>query len=412
MELKPGYKQTEVGVIPEDWEVLPLDRITDPKRPISYGIVQTGRPVHNGVRCVRVVDLDRGRVDATNLITTSADISAAYKRTQLTTGDLVIALRGKIGELALIEPDLDGANLTRGVALIAPLSGYDSEYLLHCLSSPRSKKIIEKNLNGSALQEIPIAALRKIPAVTPPLVEQRTIAAALSDVDALISSLDQLIAKKRDIKQATMQQLLTGKHRLPGFSGEWTRARLVDVAQLMRESVTPGYFPEKLFVHFSLPAFDAGQTPAIETGSTIGSNKFKVREGAILVSKLNPRIPRVWAPDDIPDDSVASTEFLVLLPTEKVSRSFLYVVCSSPRFCEQMELSATGTTGSHQRIAPSDALQITVLMPTDKDEQVAIASVLSDMDAEIAALEQRLDKTRAMKQGMMQELLTGRLRLI
>jgi type I restriction enzyme, S subunit len=83
MELKPGYKQTEVGVIPEEWQVRPLDSITDPKRPISYGIVQTGRPVNNGVKCVRVVDLENGRVRADDLITTSAEISASYKRTLL-----------------------------------------------------------------------------------------------------------------------------------------------------------------------------------------------------------------------------------------------------------------------------------------------------------------------------------------
>jgi type I restriction enzyme, S subunit len=163
MELKPGYKQTEVGVIPEEWQVRPLDSITDPKRPISYGIVQTGRPVNNGVKCVRVVDLENGRVRADDLITTSAEISASYKRTLLAKGDLVIALRGKIGELALIDEQLVGANLTRGVALIAPLSEYDSAYLLHYLSSPDNKRVLEKNLNGSALQEIPIGTLRKIP---------------------------------------------------------------------------------------------------------------------------------------------------------------------------------------------------------------------------------------------------------
>ena len=169
MELRPGYKQTGVGVIPEEWEVRPLAQITDPKRPIGYGIVQTGPRVTNGVRCVRVVDIENGQVNGDDLITTSQEISAAYKRTLLAEGDLVIALRGKIGALAVIEKDLIGANLTRGVALLAPLDGCDSKYLCHYLSSPNGKQVFERNLNGSALQEIPIATLRKIPAIVPPL---------------------------------------------------------------------------------------------------------------------------------------------------------------------------------------------------------------------------------------------------
>src|SRR5256885_151804 len=97
---------------------------------------------------------------------------------------------------------------------------------------------------------------------------------------------------------------------------------------------------------FSLPAFDAGKVPVAEHGSAIGSNKFRVPQESVLLSKLNPRIPRVWAPTEISEEAIASTEFLVLTPREGVSRSFLFVVCSSPSFCEQMELATTGTTGS------------------------------------------------------------------
>ncbi|MBV5273662.1 MAG: restriction endonuclease subunit S [Lamprocystis purpurea] len=131
-----------------------------------------------------------------------------------------------------------------------------------------------------------------------------------------------------------------------------------------------------------------------------------------MVSKLNPRIPRVWAPIDVPDHSVASTEFLILVPKESVSRKFLSAFCSSPYFCGEMELAASGTTGSHQRISPSSALNIAISIPLDPSEQTAIATILSDMDAEITALEARRDKTRDIKQGMMQELLTGRIRLV
>ena len=164
----------------------------------------------------------------------------------------------------------------------------------------------QENLNGSLVRSISI--------LVPPLPEQRAIAAALSDVDVLLAGVNRLIAKKRDLKQAAMQQLLTGQTRLPGFHGEWEVKRLGDVAALNRLNVVPALLPDKPFVHFSLPAFDAGKNAQIERGASIGSHKFRVPPNAVLVSKLNPRIPRVWAPSSVPENAVASTEWLVLMP--------------------------------------------------------------------------------------------------
>lgn len=160
--VRPGYKQTEVGVIPEDWDCIALQNLTDPARPIGYGIVQTGKAAHNGVKCIRVVDMVGGRIAPEQLITTSEEISQSYKRTLLRENDLVIALRGKIGAVVVIDGELAGANLTRGVALLSASEHFHSGYLSQYLSSSCGRNAIEKNLNGSALQKIPIAALRKI----------------------------------------------------------------------------------------------------------------------------------------------------------------------------------------------------------------------------------------------------------
>ncbi|MEH6541332.1 restriction endonuclease subunit S [Halopseudomonas sp.] len=284
----------------------------------------------------------------------------------------------------------------------------DYRYVHHRLIHTRLSDLVSTtalpSLSGNVLSQI------KFP--LPMLEEQRAIASALSDVDVLLTEIDRLIAKKRDIQQATMQQLLTGQRRLPGFSDKWEMKRLGDVASLNRFNIIPFATPDKTFVHFSLPAFDEGKRPVREPGAAIGSNKFSVPANAILVSKLNPRIPRVWLPQDIPTNAVASTEFLVLTPRDGVTREFLYVVCKSSSFCAQMELAATGTTGSHQRISPGSALGLSVNVPSEKSEQSAIATILFDMDTEIASLESRLEKTRQLKQGMMQELLTGRVRLV
>jgi type I restriction enzyme S subunit len=191
----------------------------------------------------------------------------------------------------------------------------------------------------------------------------------------------------------------------------WNARPLGELAQRSVASINPSSSPEVSFAHFSLPAFDATASPVIETGAAIGSNKLVVPSEAVLVSKLNPRIPRIWAPDNVPANAVCSTEFLVLIPCADVDRRFLKYVCLSPRVCAQMQLHAIGTTGSHQRIQPRQALAIEVYVPIDRSEQRAIATALSDVDSLLAGIDRLIAKRRDLKQAVMQQLLTGRTRL-
>ena len=424
MELKPGYKLTEVGVIPEDWSVARLDSITDPRRPISYGIVQTGHLINNGVRCVRVVDIENGRINPNNLITTSNEISDSYRRTVLQEGDLVIALRGKIGELARVDSGLVGANLTRGVAILSQNEAHDSKYLLHYLSSPISKRILERNLNGSALQEIPIATLRRIPAVIPSLAEQRAIAGALSDVDALIGALDQLLAKKRDLKQAAMQQLLTGHQRLPGFAGEWRDWKFGELFQFLKTGNNPR---SDLFevgdvgyvhygdIHTHPSAFldcRSVQLPRISRTKVNGVPFLE--DGDIVMVDASEDYVAIgkWVEvRNASDREIVAGLHTFLLRGDKtlVADGFKGYIQFLPSVKPSLVRLATGI--SVYGVSKSNVKTIAVSLPP-LAEQTAIAEVLSDMDAELAALEQKRDKTRLLKQGMMQELLTGRTRLI
>ncbi|MGC9963949.1 MAG: restriction endonuclease subunit S [Syntrophobacteraceae bacterium] len=392
MAVKPGYKQTEVGIIPVNWNA------------VSVGTIAS----FTSGSGISVASL-RGESSDTPVPVFGGNGIAGFTDWPLVREPTVVV--GRVGQKC------GEVYLTSGPAWITDNALY-----------PRTKhrefdvRFLALALNGAGLNDVknrndlPLvtqAILHAVRIAWPPdIKEQEAIAKASSDIDALIGSLDRLIAKKRDLKRATMQHLLTGKIRLPGFSGEWETKRLGEIADLHRRNVVPAASPDVMFMHFSLPAFDEGQRAVIEPGVAIGSNKFQVPQDAVLVSKLNPRIPRVWAPESIGPTAIASTEFLVLTPTDKISRSFLFVICSSPKFCEQMELSATGTTGSHQRISPGKALRIQIWLPTNSKEQTAISIILADMDAELAALEQRRDKTRALKQAMMQELLTGRTRLV
>jgi type I restriction enzyme S subunit len=220
--------------------------------------------------------------------------------------------------------------------------------------------------------------------------EQRAIAAALSDVDALLSGLDRLIAKKRDLKQAAMQQLLTGQTRLPGFQGEWEVKRLGDMLTIchgrnQREVEDPG-----------------GLVPILASGGKIGtaSRPLYDKPSVLIGRKGTINQPRYmetpfWTVD---------TLFYSAMKGENNAK-FLYY-----RFCliDWMQYNeASGVPSLSARTIEN--VEVTSPVPA---EQAAIASILSDMDAEITALEARRDKTRALKQGMMQELLTGRTRLV
>jgi type I restriction enzyme S subunit len=411
MELKLGYKQTAVGEAPEDWEVTPLASIGSFSK--GQGI-RKNEAASGHLPCIRYGEIYTHHNDIVRNYNSFISPEVARSSKRLSKGDLLFAGSGEtkaeIGK-AVAYIGEDEAYAGGDIVIFSPVAA-SSEFLGYLLNSPIAVRQKSSKGQGDAVVHISAAALGAVVVTLPPLPEQRAIATALSDVDALVAGLDRLIAKKRDLKQAAMQQLLTGQTRLPGFQGKWEAKRLGDMAELNRQNVVPASQPNQPFVHFSLPAFDAGAGAQVELGATIGSNKFGVPRNAVLVSKLNPRIPRVWAPEAVSANACASTEWLVLTPREGIERKFLFVVCCSSEFSGQMALAATGTTGSHQRISPRTALDIRLRVPVEQVEQIAIAAVLSDMDAELSALEARREKTRALKQGMMQELLTGRTRLV
>lgn len=410
-----GYQSTEVGVIPEDWEVKALGDITETNRPISYGIVQIGPFIANGIECLRVIDIDNGRINKNNLIRTTKEISYSYKRTILKAGDLVMPLRGKVGDIGIIDEDLVGANLTRGVSLIAIRQEFSGEYCKYYISAPFTRIRLEQSMNGSALQEIPIAALRNFKIAIPiSKNEQQAIAAALSDVDGLIEALEALIVKKRHIKQGTMQELLTGHRRLPGFTGAWGVKRLGEIgvffkgSGVKKEEALTGEIPciryGEIYTHHnnyikkfnSFISFDIAKTATkIKKGDLLfaGSGETKMEIGK-CVSFLDEH------------EAYAGGDIVIFRPLN-IDSLFMGYYCNTPLVVAQKSSKGQGDAVVH--ISSTALSEIEIPLPP-LPEQTAIAAVLSDMDAEIAALEAQLEKTRAVKQGMMQELLTGRVR--
>jgi type I restriction enzyme S subunit len=289
----------------------------------------------------------------------------------------------------------------------------DPRFYYYVFNSNEQQKLIRDGTIQTGVPHINLSILRGIPVQRPPLPEQRAIAETLGDVDALLSGLDRLIAKKRDLKQAAMQQLLTGQTRLPGFHGEWEVKRLGDVVDTDPENLSSDTSPNFAFNYIALEDVERGvlRSHSQQILATAPSRaRRKLRANDVLVSTVRPNLQSHLLFCNQPGAWICSTGFCVVRCHEGVSHPgyvFFHLFASS--VIRQIEALLTGS--NYPAINSSDVRALKIPIPHFA-EQTAIAAVLADMDAELSALEARRDKTVALKQAMMQELLTGKTRLV
>ena len=374
--LRAGYKQTEVGVIPVDWEVRPLGEVTD-------FLDGRRRPVK---------DTDRAKMRG-DIPYYGASGIVDYVNDFLFDEDLI--LLGEDGENILsrnrrLAFKVSGkAWVNNHAHVLRPKSGMELDYLVEFLES----RNYEQYNTGTAQPKLNKQVCSALPVVCPTPPEQRAIAAALSDVDALLAGLDRLIAKKRDLKQAAMQQLLTGQTRLPGFQGEWHWKRMGDVCR-----ITTG----KKDVNQGNPA---GQYPFFTCArDNTFSDSFSFDSEAILIAGNG----------EVGNLSYFKGKFEAYQRTYVLQDFSVGVTFLWHQLTAYLAASlGIGTIGSSiPYIKKGNLVNFEFKAPLDHGEQTAIAQVLSDMDAELTALQARRDKTCALKQAMMQELLTGKTRLV
>lgn len=311
------------------------------------------------------------------------------------------------------------------IKALVPRDDVDSDFLLWWLTANESVLLGITTESTHGTKRVPMDELRVVPIDVPPLREQRAIAKALSDVDALLDGLERLIAKKRDLKQAAIQQLLTGRNRLPGFRAEWKTSSLASVIGSLEAGVSVNSVEDKDqdlsrdMLILKTSAVSNGRFLPWESKRIaprdLGRARLHPLKDTIIISRMNTRdlvgecgyvdrdYPNLFVPDRL--WMTRHKEDL------RVSGRWLSYVLSSSSVKKLIGAAATGTSGSMKNLSKQAFLAIPILLPS-LEEQTAIAAVLLDMDAEIAGLEQRRDKTRLLKQGMMQELLTGRIRLV
>lgn len=419
-----GFKQTEIGVIPDDWSVKKLKQISPSQsvglviNPSSYYAVDGTIPMLVGSH------VRENRINWKNANKISPESNKKLPASRLNEGDLVTVRVGEPGVTAVIPPELDKANCA-SMMIVRKGDKFDSRWLCFLMNSKIGRERIEGVQYGTAQKQFNIVDAIDFLFPFPSKPEQTAIANALSDVDALLMELENLIAKKQAIKTATMQQLLTGKTRLPEFAYHQPTTATNDtlgnkdkaIIEGKRKGTKPselGEIPED----WEVKAFgqvmcirhgkdqkavqvNDGQYPIFGTGGKMGTTNTPLYDKP---SVLIGRKGTINKPKFIDDPFWTVDTLFYSEVSSKESAKFIYY-----KFCmiDWMQYNEASGVPS---LNASTIENVIASFPELK-EQTAIATILSDMDNEIQTLEQRLTKTRQIKQGMMQQLLTGRTRL-
>lgn len=411
MEVKPGYRQTEVGVIPDNWDSVLLDKIA--KRGSGHTPDKKHPEYWNGdIKWISLADSDA--LDDLYISETFAKITplgiANSSAVLHPAGTVVLSRDAGIGKSAIMSTAMAVSQHFMAWRCGPSL---DNRFLYYWLQSEKPE--FERIGNGSTIKTIGLPYFRALKIPLPPPPEQRAIAEALSDVDRLLNGLDRFIAKKRDVKQAAMQQLLTGQTRLPGFHSDWEEKTLGEVADVIKggglskgavssAGATPCVLYGELFTTYGrVISSVAGRTNSNEGVPSISGDVLM--PGSTTTTGIDLATASALLLDNV---ALGGDINIIRCKRKEYSPVFLAYFLTHTKRQAIAELSQ-GITIHH--LYGRDLKTLQVRLPS-VPEQTAIASVLTDMDAELAALEQRRQKTHALKQAMMQELLTGRTRLI
>jgi type I restriction enzyme S subunit len=405
------------GVSDDDWNEGQLLDVVQSGAPIGYGIVQPGPYVRDGVPVLAIRDLAKPSLRTAHR--TSPTIEEAYRRSRVTAGDVLISVKGTTGRVGIVPAGFEG-NISRDVARLRLTNDHDPGFWCQLLRSFAAQQTLQLAAVGSTRQELSIGTLKRLRFRFPSRREQERISEILSDADQLIAVLERMVAKKMAIKQGMMQQLLTSKTRLPGFTGPWREVRLRD------EGATYGGLTGK-----SKKDFDTGSAQFVTftevmagprlLGHALGRVSVRpserqnaVQRGDVLFNGSS-ETPEEVALAAVVDFDPSLTTFLNsfcfgyrLKRSSHIDPAYLAYFFRSDGGRALVAALAQGAT--RYNIAKTKLLDVSPVLPP-VDEQRAIAAALDDIDSEVSFLRRRLTKARDVKHGMMQQLLTSRMRL-
>ena len=417
VEMKSGYKMTEVGVIPEDWEVKNVSESCLIKARIGWQGLKKSEYMSSGdYLLITGTDFDNGQVNWKSCAYVSKARYEQDSNIKIRPQDILISKDGTIGKVAYLGMIPKAGTLNSGIFVIrANDRKIDQVFLSKIFMSFYFEEFLNRLVAGSTINHLYQKDFVKFCFPRPNSEEQVAIAAALSDVDSLISALTKKIEKKKAIRQGLMQQLLTGKKRLPGFCGDWVKKKVSSVSDILR-----GGSPRPIENYI----VKSGGVNWIKIGDVDSSAKYIFRTNEQIIESGIQYSRFVHSGDLLLSNSMSfgrpyilKTEgcihdgWLVIQNYDKYfDKEFLYYLLGSDEVLKQYKSLAAGS--SVLNLNKDIVGKVVLYFPPSISEQTAIANILSDCDSEIAALEEKRDKYKEIKQGMMQQLLTGKIRLI
>lgn len=395
--IETKFKQTEIGLIPEDWEIKPLDDFIQDiaEGPFGSNLKLEHYTLEKEARIIQLGNISENGWNDSNVKYTTFNHANEIHRCIVTPGEIVIAKMMPAGR-AIKCPNKEKMYILSSDAVrLTPNEIIDSDYLLASINFTSFRKQISEKTQGSTRARTNIPKLRESVLPLPKTIkEQYFIAQALNDIDALIVSLDNLISKKNVIKQGAMQQLLTGKKRLKGFNSPWVEKKLGDICCVSRGN------------SLQSENFKSGNIPVIAGGKSIAGyhNISNFNSKTITVSASGANAGYVW----LHNTPIFATDCSIISESEEYNISYLFYCMS----LLQNNIIKMQTGGAQPHVQPKDLKSLNIIYSENISEQNAIANVLTSMDNEIESLVAKRAKYVSIKQGMMQQLLTGKIRLV
>lgn len=380
-------------MVPKGWSEYCLADIV--KEKISYGIVQAGPHIEDGIPYIKSSDVKRV-INLDALQRTSHEIHFKYRRSAVHPGDIVFSLRGNIGESAIVPNNLLEANLTQGTARISIGSNQYNIFHYYQLQSESFINRINSLSKGSTFKEISLEELRKVKVLSPPFAEQQKIAQILSTWDQAIAVTESLLENSQQQKKALMQQLLTGKKRLLDengvrFGGEWAFGNLSDIANISKGKA----LSSKHLELGDYPVIAGGKTSPYTHSAYTHENVITISASGAYAGYVAFYPYKIWASDCSVVLNKANTDIKYIYHLLVYMQETIYSLQSG---------------GAQPHVYPKDLESLKVKIPTQQ-EQEKIAKVLSTADQEIQALQQKIDCLKQEKKALMQQLLTGKRRV-
>lgn len=420
LEKETDTKITKIGSIPKHWVIAQLQDVVS--NSVVYGIVQAGPHVDDGIPYITSTDVTR-RINIDFLQKTSSEIAHKYRRSEVRPGDIIFSLRGNVGDTCVVPSELKKANLTQGTARIRIKSNSDSQFVNSLFDSDQLKKQIYAVSKGSTFKEISLEELRKLKIPLPPLPEQRAIAAVLGTWDRGIDMLQRLIAAKQRHKKALMQQLLTGKKRFAEYvkvegtqmtkfgpyPKDWAYVHLDELAREVSAKNRDGvdlpvlsctkyrglvdsleYFGKQIF------SKDTSTYKVVKRGQFAYATNH-IEEGSIGYQNLY-------------DSALISPMYTAFSTNKKIDDDFLYRLLKTDLYIHIYQSSTSASVDRRGSLRWKEFSKIRIPLPSLAEQQ-KISSFFEVLDKELEMFERKLEAMKQQKKGLMQKLLTGKVRV-